>query len=228
MLIKTPAQLLALARRELSDAVEPYLWSDNDLYFYMDEAQREFARRTKIITDATNFTDLVVSASDPWIELDPIIIDVKRAVLTTSKRVLEIETLEEFQHGYYVDDYGLRKKGYWEDDTGVPTHALLNVEMDMIRLYPTPTDSDELDLTVWREPTCDIEDSTSSFQIPTRYIYKLLYKIKELAYSKQDYETFDGDKREANLALWENAVMEVQSDNKKRTRRPRGVVYGGI
>jgi len=229
MLIKKPSDLLALARRELSDTVEPYLWSDNDLYYYMDEAQREFARKTRCITDATHFTEIAVNEDDPWLDFDPAIIDIKRATLSTADQVLEIQTIEEFQNSYYDDDYGIiRKKGYWEEQTGTPTHIILNMETDMMRLYPIPSADDELDMVVWREPIYDIESSSSNFEIPQKYNYKLIYKIKELAYGKQDYETFDGDRREVNLALWENAVLEARSDVKKRTRRPRGVRYGGI
>lgn len=52
------AELIAIAREGfLDDAKSPYLWSDTHLLRLANEAEREAARRAKLILDKTNATD---------------------------------------------------------------------------------------------------------------------------------------------------------------------------
>lgn len=227
MAITVPSDFLALVRRELADTVEPYLWSDADLYQYMNEAEAEFARDTKCILDSETYTDIPYTLNSGWINYDPEIIDIKRAV-SGSGHVLQVMTEEEFSDLMYVDDYGQRSKGRWEDETGTPSHLLLNLSTDEIRMYPIPTVADTLDMYVWREPLNILDGDSVGFEIPKRFIYMLMYKMKAMAYSKQDFETFDGDKRTDNLLLWNDAKDQAQSRIKRRQRKPRSIKYGGI
>ena len=108
MLVDTPSELLALARREMADTVAPYLWSDNDLYYYMDLAQREFARKTNCIRDGVTFTNMAVESGDPLVPYDDSIIDISRASLDTANRVLTVCTIDDLSRSYMRDDYGYR------------------------------------------------------------------------------------------------------------------------
>ena len=228
MLVDTPSELLALARREMVDTVAPYLWSDNDLYYYMDLAQREFVTETRCITDGVTFTGIEIEADNEWVPYDDAIIDIKRAYTTTGNRVLTVCTVDDISRGYMRDDYGYRVRDVWETDTGTPSHLITDADLNYLRLYPTPTAADTLNLTVWREPLAAIESSTSTFEMPVKWAHYLVHFMAAQAYSNPDFESFDAAKYADELVKWGLALSEVKSYMKKKTRQPRGVRYGGL
>ena len=228
MLVDTPSELLDLARREMVDTVAPYLWSDNDLYFYMDLAQREFARETRCIVDGVTFTGIDVEEGNQWVPYDDSIIDIKRAYLSTANRVLTPYTMEDMSRYFIADDYGRKVTAVWETDEGTPSHIITDADENFLRLYPIPVADDTLNLTVWREPMSSIEGSNSAFEIPVKWAHYLTHFIAAKAYTNPDFESFDARKYAEEQMKWTMALTEVKSYMKKKTRRPRGTAYGGL
>jgi hypothetical protein len=77
------AALMAALRVRLDDKVEPFLWADQDLKDYLNEACREAVERSLLILDRTT-TAICAIAIDPdtrVYELDPRVIDVHKAWL---------------------------------------------------------------------------------------------------------------------------------------------------
>ena len=102
------------------------------------------------------------------------------------------------------------------------------MDQNYLRLYPTPTADDTLDMIVYREPVSSIESSDSGFEIPTKYAHYLIHFMAAKAYTHPDYESFDARKYADELVKWEMSLAEVQSWVKRKTRRPRTVAYGGL
>ena len=74
------AALLKDLRRDLQDEISPYLWQDEELLSYLNEAQDEFCRETGGIADArSDFLHIAVDAGTEWVDIDPRILKVRSA-----------------------------------------------------------------------------------------------------------------------------------------------------
>ena len=228
MAITTPAELLAQSRVQLDDNVEPYLWSDDELYLYINESQNEFAYFTRCFPDSTNFTDIDIEASNPLVDVDQKIFHIRRATIRGTRKILKVMTLDDFSENYLKHDYLYTSVGYWEDVTGEPSVLILDADIDQGRLYPIPTEADVIDFSVYRYPLEDIIDENSSFEINPRFYYGLIYGVKYLAYSKQDYETFNQDEATKNMVLWNEFLNTSESQIKRKIRKPNAIRYGGL
>jgi hypothetical protein len=88
----TPAELKNQFRIEVADPEMPgsgddsdSLWSTAEIFSFMHQAQREFARRTNCFTDILLGN---VFATEPFMDLDASIVQVRNVYLTTAKREL--------------------------------------------------------------------------------------------------------------------------------------------
>lgn len=191
----TLAQLIAAARREASDTVAPYLWSDADWTDYANEAQREACRRARLIVDSTTtaICRLTMVADTATYALDPRILFIKRVKLstrTTSLRPVSFKDLDRSAPG-------------WEDETGEPSHFVPDMDENTFRPYPTPSAAGTVSLTVIRLPLEDMEGLGDEPEIKSHLHSALVYWMMHEAYAKQDSETLDKQKSADNLAAFE-------------------------
>lgn len=230
----TTEELLARLRVDLDDPQLPgtggtpdedSLWSDAELFQYIDEAQKEFAQRTFALPDASTYTT-AVTALNAWVLLDENIVEIRDGFLTTASTFITPVTLEDINTLAGESDYGLVSTKQWRNDTGTPRHVITDWEAGKGRLYPTPVASDTIEWSVYRLPAT-IEDDSTDPEIESQYHYKLLTYAKMRAYMKQDAEVFDPNKARDYEMAWEQILAEADSRQKIKRRTVRNVKYGG-
>ena len=70
-----------LFRSEVRDEATPYLWSDAEIYSYIDDAQKMFCRLQGGIADASSaITRIDVMAGDVLVPISPLIVILKSRV----------------------------------------------------------------------------------------------------------------------------------------------------
>ena len=73
--------LYNLFRSEVRDEVEPFLWSDTEVYSYIDSAQKMFCRLGGGISDATSaITQVAAVASQPFTTISSRILKIRQLV----------------------------------------------------------------------------------------------------------------------------------------------------
>lgn len=194
----TPAELVKLFRREVDDQASPYLWKDDDVYHYLDVAQRDFARLTHIFSDATNAEVCSVSvlANEKFVDLSPLIIIIRRAKLLSGTRKMTVTSLDKVEFECTGDDYNLFSGGNWESKTGTPKLLLTDVEKDKGRLVPIPTADDTLELMVYRYPLNTVTSASTELEVTDPEHQRILL----LGMKAAAYDTHDADVRNETVA----------------------------
>jgi hypothetical protein len=123
-------ELLALWRREVADTALPYLWSDDDGYAYMDDAQKRFARLTEGLTDSStaSVTSLALSAGVRSYAFSPLVVRTKSVRRVDTGRDLEV-----------INEEDMPGRGWYFDATvGEPRALVLGMDTDAVRVWPLP------------------------------------------------------------------------------------------
>lgn len=214
------AALLKDLRRGLQDEISPYLWQDEELLSYLNEAQDEFCRETGGIADArSDFLHIVVDAGTEWVDIDP--------------RILKIRSAE------FVEDGGRRYKlelMNMEDveqmrcphTPGLPIGLVLGESEDAARITYIPMVAGELRLVVYRLPLESLLEATVEPEIAIEHRPTLLYFAKYKAFMKPDAESFDKDSADANLQLFTVNCNRARREKERMKHRYRTVRYGGV
>lgn len=131
----TGAEIIRLTREGvLYDNVSPFLWSDNLLNIYLNEAEREAARRASLLVDKATVNDndslpltkLNLVPEQAEYTISPKVVRLKKAVPSWNSIALEITT-----EGFMDEIFPL-----WRTDTGDPLYVL--EEKGKVTVTPTP------------------------------------------------------------------------------------------
>lgn len=240
----TPVQLHDLFRVRVDDTVAPFLWSEDEIYRYMDEAQREFVRRTGGISDSSTEAIIRVefSPNEAFAALSPLILTIRDASRETDGRMVDVFNIEDFKfdnlgRSRVREDYWspwtawYRSVGpEWRQRTGSPIKAVIvGVEENKLRGWPIPTESDVVLLDVYRLPKDEIKKSSQcQFEIAQQHHFYLLQWMMDLAYQKQDVDTCDRDKAQGFEDKFVAYCERVWRENERKRHKPRAVAYGGL
>lgn len=199
----TLLDLITLFRNEADDATEPYLWSDDELIEFANDAENEACRRARLLVDSsTAMTRIVLDPLDAGVTtLDPAIIFVRRAQLV-GRRPLQRMTMRD------MDNWN----PFWRNTPpGPPRMFITDSDTGALLLYPAPLGPDDLRLTVVRTPLVEMKDEQDSPEIPARFHRSLRYWMLYRAYSKQDSQANDPKKAADSLALFEQEFGKKSS-----------------
>lgn len=233
----TVGNLLDTFRREVddptyfSDAGLPMpntLWSNYQLIQMLDDAQREWAERTLGFKDSKSFNQ-DITAGESEVEYDQRIIKIEKAELASDNREIELVNLAAFSMRVGRDDYGTRVPVSWNTTTGTPTLLITDLDIGYMRLWPEPTEDDELLLATRRRPLATLVAKGDDLEVPEAYQLGLLNRVRRDAYSQP--KALQAGFAEAGLkaaADWEDFLLRCSSRISIRTRRPGKMRYGGL
>jgi hypothetical protein len=192
----TAAEIITDVRRQVGDTVKPYFRSDELFLADLNEAVREACRRARLIVDSTTpeVCELAVNAGDVTVDLDQRIIFVRR--VKWRGRALPLRKIRR-------EDLDQQCPGWEDDSSSEPSHYVAGLDSGAIRPYPTPTVDGYLDLTVVREPMCDIkqaEVARAEPEIAPRQRRGLGDWLRWRYYSMQDPDVSDPKSADAALA----------------------------
>jgi hypothetical protein len=187
-------ELRALFRSTTQDVVAPFLWSDEEINDYANDAEIEACRRAHLLIDSSNDpAQASVSAADPMVDLDYRVLYVRRARLASSSVPLKIRsarTMDETCAG-------------WETAQAARSSVLIpDFETGRLRLYPAPSTDDTLLMTVTRLPLKALALDEDTPEINARLHRSLLYWMLFRAYSKVDADTADPNKAKLSEAAF--------------------------
>ena len=198
--------------RSLSrDNAQPYFVSDALATILANEAQNEACRRGDLLIDsASSMCSISVSAGDPLIKLHSSILDVRRAKLANgTAHLLPIKTAD-------LDAFAAN----WESESGIPSHYVIDYQSGYIRLYPSPSADDDLQITVRRLPAESMADDADEPEIRQEAHLALVHWMMFRAYSTSDSDMYDPIKATNALREFERefgAKRSVRNEMWSRT-----------
>ena len=226
----TLQDLIAHFRSQVSDEDQPYLWSDAEVLLFAIDAQDRLVRAFGGISDysTTALTDVALVADTPTSTHSPYILRIRSGKLTTAKR--SIEMISESDVGLKLsDDYGLRSALYLDDtDTGAVMAGILGMEKNKIRWFRVPSESDTCRMHIYRLPYPRISTQQGTLEVDVQHHIHLISGMKELAYQKEDSETFDKAAYERNKSIFADYCEKVRQEEERQRFKPRVVRYGGL
>lgn len=207
-------------RSDVVDTVQPHLWADEEIFRYIDDAQKMFCRRVGGLADVSTpgVTQLPVVTTTDWVDISPLILKFRAANFVADGSKVEITNFED-----------LAEKGIRFDGSKGRVKALvIGMEEGRARLWPYPDQVDIIQLMVDRLPLKHITDEGQKLEIAEQHHLHLLHWVKHLAYSKQDAETRD-DKKAAEYEIrFYSYCAEAKAEKERAKHKTRVVTYGGI
>lgn len=226
--------LIALFRKEVNDEALPRLWTDAQIYSYLDDAQKMFCRLHGGIADSTSsIAKIVARAGRAFGTLDPRILKVRYASRANDFVEVKIINFEDIQNGVLPlpDDssyrFGLVNK--LDDTQGLVRYMITGMEMNKVRFVYIPAEDVTISLITYRLPLETIsEENPAELELDEQHHRHLLYWMKHLAYGNQDAETYDRTKMEQFGAAFQAYCAQAKAERERREHKPRLITYGGL
>lgn len=222
-------ELKDIFRDEVQDLEKPYLWSDDAVYRYMNDAYTQFFRLTGGIADVTSSaTQVDVVAGEYLADLHPSILRIMSAQLASDQSILKIFNMADVDasknadYGYVLNSIRVRRDGT------VKT-VVIGAERNKAILIDTPMVNDTINLHIYRLPLTRIKDGTHQLEeLPEDHQMHLVNWMKHLAYLKQDAETFDKSKSDECEGLFRNYCGQCTAEWNRYKHKTRETTYGGL
>ena len=221
MLAATADQLLELFREEVSDQIEPFLWSSHLLYTYMTEAVDAVANDGQVMEKTFR---LEYSKDVPTVRLPASVLEIRSVHDVDTRRTLDPANTNE-AIGAPISDYGRSISGpsAMFAGSGFPSLYIRDYETRALRLVPIPNLDGTLELqcsVTLSVPMCDGDPLPLSNARDQRLV---LHYMKWRAYSKHDAETEDLVRARQNRDEYLRGV-ELRNAQNRNYRRTPGVV----
>ena len=219
------AELVDRLRDDLDDFADPELWTDTELYSYVDSAQKSFCRLTEGIPDILDLPLVVdeFGVGQEWYVRDPRILKI-RGVRRLNKdnqslgRSVAVMSFSQFRSEY----------GYFDSRSG-PTNVLIDSEKKgYLRAYPVPSVADPLELTVLRLPKTLSDGDDDELEVDEMHHLFLLDGAKALAYLKQDSQCYDKTAAADARNRFEAYCAKCKGEQSRIEFGVGVVAYGGL
>ncbi len=201
-------------RSDTRDISDPFLWSDEDIVRYLNEAVDEAAERALLIEDSTTAAccTITLAAGTATYELHPSVIRVKRA--TFGGKPLRMTSVEA------EDDNGFGRENREGPE---PQKIIVNGQVTSATFVPKPTAVGTVSLTVYRTALAplDAADLDGEPEIKAIYHPRLKNWMLRCAYLKRDAETLNEAKALEYEALFERDFGVKNSADTMRQRADR-------
>lgn len=207
----TLAELVNQFRVLADDLAEPFLWSDDEVVAYLNDAVNEACVRAKLIEDHDSpfVCHLHLRPGQADYRLHPAVCEVLRAYADD----------EPLCHAE-MDDV-LRAGRPWYKHTGTP-RLFITPEQGLLRVHPTPDKAAHVELEVYRVPIHGMKKGADEPDIPAMYHYRLLDWALHRAYSKRDADAQDQSRAAAHQAAFEFSFgYRHSADTRRRQLRHR-------
>lgn len=221
--------LYDLFRSDVVDTSLPYLWSDTEVYAYMDDAYKMFVRLFGGIADNTSeITQIPIVAGEAVAELDYRILKHRGVKLQSNNRPIDLINLQD-EPVMPASDYGAIWQAGTDDKPGPVRFMVIGEQDDSCRWVQVPVENDTALLTIYRLPLVDITDADSTFtDVRPQHHFHFLKWMRHLAYNKQDAETFNRAKSKENEDAFHAYCEQARREMERQKSKTRVVAYGGI
>jgi hypothetical protein len=198
----TLSEIIAQARIELDDTEPDFLWTEPELINYVNDAQVQACRRSRLIIDSSSpeVCQIAFTAGSALYPLDERIISIKD-VTNEKGNNLKGETV-----GWMNENISS-----WRKSEGEPSAVITDYETNALRLYPIPKVDGVINLRVVREPFNPLANPDDVPEIKSRYHLALIHWVKHRAYLKKDADTLDKNASAEALTLFEMEFGKARS-----------------
>lgn len=206
-------------RADTDDNVAPFLWSDDLIAAYANDAQKMFCRLTNGIADSTSeVCSIDIAAGEPTADLD--------------KRILHIRRIQRDSDGHKLDIYNIEdldQRGIRLTSTPGPVRAaVLGMDEHSLRWLDVPLVDDTASLMVYRLPLRSITTIRTSLEIDEQHHIALLLWMKHLAYARQDADTFNLRLAQQYDSEFRAYCKQAKAEQDRARAKVRVTAYGGI
>lgn len=222
--------LLNLFRCDASDDVEPYLWSNDELYAYINDAYFMFVRLTGGIADGSSaVTTITASDGVATTAIDASIMRVRTARNTSyNNRPLTVINVQDIDD-LTSEDYGQFRSINQIDVPGRPEYMVIGEEEGYVRWINLPDADYTIQLVIERLPLTTIDGPRQTFTgVREEHHFHLLKWVRHLAYRKQDADAFDLVKSDQERADFYVYCDMARQEKDTRKHKVRTVAYGGL
>lgn len=206
--------LIGEFRRRTDDAVAPYLTSDETLAKLATEAEREACARARLLYDDALSYD--VAPGQHTLPLQPFVDVITHASFTATAggRPREMDLLG-------MD--WIREQCDWTTRSCSRPRVLAHVVTTpaKVRLWPAPSVAGTLQLTVYRYPRFELEDSSDEPEIAEEHHLGLVDWMQFRVYDQKDSEQHDPDRASRALKAFTEKFGERPSASVQRRHRER-------
>jgi len=223
------SDLYGLFRSQMVDTARPYLWSDDELWAYMNDAYRMFVRLMGGIADYDSIaTSVDIVAGEQAAELHPSLLRVRQAFLASTGRELTVINPEDVPN-MRQSDYGQMRPLYLDLRAGPVQYMLIGAKRNVCKWVQIPVENDEARLVIHRLPLTDITGDNQEFEdIGDEHVIHLLKWMRHLAYQKQDADTFDRDGSERYRDEFTAYCLQAKAEWERYKHKTRVVAFGGL
>ena len=225
--------LLRAFRRDTGDVEEPYLWANEEVLVYMDDAYKMFVRLTGGVADCTSpLCTLDVVAGENTAEIDTRILRIMRAVRASDNELVEIINATDLTK-MSREDYGLIKPLYMDKVPGPVRYMVIGRQRGLVQWVQVPEADDQVLLDVYRLPLTSVkpDGSNLTFNFPDigeEHHYYLLKWMFHRGYDKRDSDLFDPVKAEKFKAEFISYCDMAKAEWERSKHKTRVVNYEGI
>lgn len=225
-------ELLGRFRSEVVDNITPYLWSDEEVLDYMNDAYRMFVRLIGGVADFTSAaTEVDIVASERYSTIDKAILRVMQITRESDGEEIKVINLTDLKTSA-TNDYGIVRTMLNDTRPGKVRYAVIGKERGILQWVQIPEFDDRALMSVYRLPLSYAElDDLAGFDfsdIGEEHHFHLIKWMQYRAYSKQDADTFDkgraADGEKAFLAYCEFSKAEWE----RYKHKTRLTAYGGL
>jgi hypothetical protein len=208
----TLEQLMARFRIEADDRVAPYLWADEWLIDWFDEAQNEAAIRARLLLDdyTPEICQIAVTPGTDSYALHPKLYEIAHLRFVSTDRPSEPKLVTR----EWLD----RMKPEWRSlPQDVPKWA---IQTDTrLRLVPMPSVSGTLQLEAYRLPMDDMVEYADVPEIHQAHHIHLIQWVLYRAFSKPDADAHDPQRAERAYANFEQYFGKRPDADLRRSTR---------
>lgn len=203
------------------DSREPYLWGNDIIALWAQEAYFEMAKLTRCIREKTTSAvcSITISPSIATYTLHPKILDIYS--VKHSGRPAPLSKTSEMELDAYWSNW-------WTRTQPIPDYYLLDSDLTKIQLVPIPdaTATGTLSLSVSRLPLISLfpysgDRDLTPVDFREEWHPYLMYYILFKAYNKDDIETYDPKKAANNYGLFRDKVDQIKRDMARYLRTDR-------
>lgn len=213
--------VVAQFRSDVNDIALPYLWPDDEVFGYLEDAQKMFCRLAWGIGDATT----------PAVTQLPVIIGFNATPM--SDRILKLRAAYQTSDGAPIEVINFEDMGRlgirFDGRTGPVQYLIIGLQPNLGFFYPVPTIANTVQLLVDRLPITAITNVGSQvLEIAEPHHRHLTLWMRALAYLKQDAQTADKTKAADFDAKFHAYCDQAKEEKARAMHKTRIVRYSGV
>jgi len=224
--------LYTLFRSDVVDSVAPYLWSDTEVWAYMNDAYRMFVRLTGGIPDSiSSVTQVPIVAGAATSKVSPLILKFNSAYLLSDGTELEIINDQQVPR-LGVSDYSSAGTTVRDNSQGPVRYMQINVARNKdngyVRWIKVPAVNDTVQLDIYRLPVDTVTTGFEFDEVGEEHHEFFMLWMKARAYGKQDAECFDRNKRDEFDKAFRSYCADAKAEARRYKSHSMSVGYGGL